>query len=315
MNNERWSPGVYPAIMVPLNSDYSINEKELRNYVEWLLTHEGIKGLVTNGHTGEIYGFSPAERKEVTRIVVDQVKGRVKVIGAVCAEGTLEAIEHAKDQEDAGADAIMLMPAHIWLRFGMKPEVPFEFFKAVAGAIKIGVTVHLYPMSTKCFYPIETLLKMCAEIPNIKALKLGHRDMPTYEKDVRILQEKAPHVILLTCHDENLLSTLIQGLDGALVGFGGCVPELITALAAAARKDDLVEAKKVNQKVAPMATAIYGTGQPSGEAHARMKEVLYQRKVFSSPLMRLPVLPLNQAEKDTVTWALKHGDVKPVNLV
>ena len=92
-----------------------------------------------------------------------------------------------------------------------------------------------------------------------------------------------------------------------MVGFGGCVPELITALVDAARKDDLVAAKKINQRVAPMATAIYGTGQPSGEAHARMKEVLYQRKVFSSSLMRLPVLPLNQAEKDVVTWALKHG--------
>ena len=65
----------------------------------------------------EIYGFNPAERKEVTRIVADQVKGRALVIGAVSSEGTFEAMEHAKDQEEAGADAIMLMPAHIWLRF------------------------------------------------------------------------------------------------------------------------------------------------------------------------------------------------------
>ena len=54
----------------------------------------------------------------------------------------------------------------------MKPEVPVEFFKAVAGAINIGVTVHLYPMATKAFYPVETLLQLC-EIPNLKAIQAG----------------------------------------------------------------------------------------------------------------------------------------------
>lgn len=313
MEKEKWS-GVFPAIQIPLNSDYSVNEKELRNYVDWLLTHKGISGLVVNGHTGEISGWNPAERKMITKIVADQTAGRALVISGVCAEGTFEAIDHAKDAQEAGADGILLMPPHVWLRFGMKPDTPVNFFKAIAEAIKIKIIVHLYPAATKAFFPVETLLKLC-EIPNVAAIKMGTREMGIFEKDVRILKEKAPHVSLISCHDEYLLSTLIQGLDGALVGFAGCVPELITALVAAARKDDLKEAKKVNDKVFPMSSAIYGTGQPSGEAHARMKEALYQRKVFSSPLMRLPLLPLSQEEKDIVTWALEHGEVKPVNLV
>lgn len=87
---------IKPAIMVPLNADYSINEKELRNYVEWLITFKHITGLVTNGHTGEITGFNREERKLVTQIVADRAKGRVRVISGVCAERQLKRLNMQK---------------------------------------------------------------------------------------------------------------------------------------------------------------------------------------------------------------------------
>jgi len=311
--SEKWM-GLNPAIMVPLNDDYSINEKELRNYVEWLITHKHITGLVTNGHTGEITGFDRAERKLVTQIVADQAKGRVRVISGVCAEGTFEAIDHAKDAQEAGADGILLMPPHVWLRFGMKPETPVKFVKDVAAAIDIKIVIHLYPANTKGFYPVQTLLKMC-EIPNVAAIKMGTRDEALYERDIRILKEKAPHIGLWTCHDEYICTSLLPGMDGALIGFCGCVPELINNMYQKVLEGNLKEILKANEPVSKMSAAIYGTGEPTGEAHARMKEVLYQRRIFSLPLMRLPLLPLSQEEKDGVTDAIKMGGVAKVNLV
>lgn len=311
--SEKWM-GLNPAIMVPLNADYSINEKELRNYVEWLITFKHITGLVTNGHTGEITGFNREERKLVTQIVADQAKGRVRVISGVCAEGTFEAIDHAKDAQEAGADGILLMPPHVWLRFGMKPETPVKFVKDVAAAIDIGIVIHLYPANTKGFYPVQTLLKMC-EIPNVKAIKMGTRDEALYERDIRILKEKAPHVGLWTCHDEYICTSLLPGMDGALIGFCGCVPAEINNMYQKVLEGDLKEILKANEPVQKMSAAIYGTGEPTGEAHARMKEVLYQRRIFSLPLMRPPLMPLSQEEKDGVTDALKMGKVEKVNLV
>jgi len=305
--------GLNPAIMVPLNADYSINEKELRNYVEWLITYKHITGLVTNGHTGEISGFNREERKLITKIVADQAKGRVRVISGVCAEGTFEAIDHAKDAQDAGADGILLMPPHVWLRFGMKPETPVKFMQDVAAAIDIKIVVHLYPANTKGFYPVQTLLEL-AKIPNVVAVKMGTRDEALYERDIRIMREKAPHIALWTCHDEYLMTSLIPGLDGALIGFCGCVPELINNLYQKVLEGDLKQIREANEPVSRMSAAIYGTGEPTGEAHARMKEVLYQRGIFSSALMRPPLLPLSQEEKDGVTAAIKMGKVGKIDL-
>jgi 4-hydroxy-tetrahydrodipicolinate synthase len=308
--------GIYPAIMVPLNEDYSINELEFRNYIDWLLkfTGKGIAGLVTNGHTGEISGFSPEERKRITKVAADHAAGRCKIISGVCAEGTFEAIEHAKAAQEVGADGILLMPPHIWLRFGMKQESALKFVQDVGAAIDIKIFIHLYPSNSRAFYPVDLLLEMC-KAPNVVAVKMGTRDIPLYERDIRILREKAPNITLLTCHDENLLSTMIQGVDGALIGFSGCVPELITKLFNAIEEEDLKQAKKVNDKLFAASSAIYGIGQPTGEAHARMKEFLVQRKVFRLPLMRPPLVPLSREEKTKVSKALVDSGVGLVNLV
>lgn len=62
--------------------------------------HEGINGIVVNGHTGEIMTLLPHERAEAVRIAADELKGEIPVISGVSAEGTIEAIRHAKAVEE-----------------------------------------------------------------------------------------------------------------------------------------------------------------------------------------------------------------------
>jgi len=296
----------FAAICIPFNSDYDLNETELRRYVRWLSSLKHMDGLVCNGHTGEITSLSPAERAEVTSVVADETGDKSVIVSGICTEGTLEAIRHARDAKSAGADAILLMPPHIWLRFGMNPEAPYEYFRRVAESVDIDIIIHLYPHITKAFYPVETVLKI-ASLPNVKALKIGTRHMAVYEKDVRILRREAPELRILTCHDEYLLSSMYVGVDGALVGFAGCIPELLADAWQAVLDGDFAKTRELQDKIFPMADAIYGIGQPSGEAHARMKEALYQRGVFSSALMREPVIALPDHDKYKITAALREA--------
>jgi len=300
----RWQ-NIFPATCTPLNEDYSVNEGELRRYVRWLASFELIDGLVCNGHTGEITSFNPEERKRITQIVAGEVGDQVAVISGVSAEGTFEAIDHARDAQEAGAAGILLMPPHTWLRFGMKQEAVIKYFRDVAEAIDIGIIIHLYPFGTKAFYPVETVIEL-ARIPNVKTLKMGTRHMALYERDVRILRRKAPELSILTCMDEFILSSMYVGVDGALIGFGACIPELITEAWKAVKANDFVRTRELQEQIFPMAEAIYGIGEPSGDAHARMKEALKQRGVFSSALMRPPLLPLSEEEKAKVSAAIRN---------
>ena len=135
-----WS-GVFPATLCPFHEDESIDEQGLHRYILDVATVPGVEGVVCNGHTGEIMSLRPAERARVTEIVAGAVReangqtGRaVKVITGVSAEGSHEATDHVIAAREAGADAILLMPPHNWLRFGRSPATAVCFIADVAEA-------------------------------------------------------------------------------------------------------------------------------------------------------------------------------------
>ena len=99
---------IFPAVSVPLNDDYSINEPEFRAYLRWIKTFygKGMDGLVCNGHTGEITGLTRAERKRVVEICAEECGDVMTIISGVNCENTAESIEMAKEAKEAGADGI-----------------------------------------------------------------------------------------------------------------------------------------------------------------------------------------------------------------
>ncbi len=234
--------GVFPATLCPFNKDESIDEPGLRDYMRELALVEGIKGLTCNGHTGEIMALRPNERARVTKIVTEAVANlprRVKVISGVSAEGSLEAIDHALAAKAAGADAILLMPPHHWLRFGRSSQTAVGFFEDVAEGANIPIIVHQYPAWTKAGYTLDEMLEM-VKIPQVVCIKMGTRDMSRWLYDYEKIKEVAPHISILTCHDEYLMPTLLEAGDGALIGFAGFVPELMVQLVHACLEGNLL---------------------------------------------------------------------------
>lgn len=298
-NSRPWS-GVFPATLCPFLDDEkeSIDEDGLRVYIDELARVEGIRGLTCNGHTGEIMSLRPAERNRVTAIVrktVDQANaetGReVKVISGVSAEGSLEAADHARAAGEAGADAILLMPPHHWLRFGRSPETAVGFFQDVAEA-GVDIIVHQYPAWTKAGYSLSEMLEF-VKLPQVVMIKMGTRDMSRWLFDYEQIKAAAPQVSIVTCHDEYLLPSLVEAGDGALIGFAGFAPELMIDLVHACLDGDLARAKEAQRTVAPLARLIYNFGEPGCGAHQRMKVARWLMGKFPSPRFRRPIRPLS----------------------
>lgn len=290
--------GVFAATLCAFREDEAIDEEGLRNYFAELASVEGIKGLVCNGHTGEVMSLRPNERARVTRILTKTLQetsrktGRaVQTVTGVSAEGSLEAIDHALAAKEAGANAILLMPPHHWLRFGRSTETAVGFFADVAAGAQIPIIVHQYPAWTKASYSLKEMLEL-VKIPEVVCIKMGTRDMARWLYDYERLKEAAPNVTILTCHDEFLLPTLLDGADGALIGFAGFAPKLMVDVVHAALDGDLPRAKKAQRTVAPLARIIYNFGEPGCGAHQRMKVARWLMGKFSSPIFRRPVRPL-----------------------
>jgi 4-hydroxy-tetrahydrodipicolinate synthase len=292
--NAPWT-GVYPATLCAFRSDEELDEAGLNQYFGRLAAVAGVRGLTCNGHTGEIMSLRPAERARVTELAYSAIKesnSNIKLISGISAEGSLEAIDHALAAREAGADAILLMPPHHWLRFGRSAETVQGFFEDVAEGSDIPIIVHQYPAWTKAGYSLAEMRQLVS-IPQVVSIKMGTRDMARWLFDYEQLKAVAPEVSIITCHDEFLLPTLLEAADGALIGFAGFVPELMVELVHAALNGDLAGAKKAQQLVAPLARIIYNFGEPGCGAHQRMKMALWLLGEFPSPTFRRPIRPLS----------------------
>lgn len=308
-----WS-GVYPATLCPFHEDQSIDDEGLATYIEELASEPGINGLTCNGHTGEIMSLKPEERHHITQIVsraVDksnkQLGRDVKVITGVSAEGSAEAIEHALAAKEAGADAILLMPPHHWLRFGRSSETAVGFIQDVAQGSGIDIIIHQYPAWTKAGYSLDEMLEMVT-LPEVVMIKMGTRDMSRWLYDYQQLKMAAPQVSIVTCHDEFLLPTLLEGADGALIGFAGFVPKLMVEVVEAALNGEYQRAKEAQKTVEPLSRLVYNFGEPGCGAHQRMKVARWLMGRFPSPHFRLPIRPMKADAIERIREQLRAID-------
>lgn len=297
--------GIIPAIACPFTRNHDIDEPALRRLASWLAAQPGIVAVMTNGHTGEVFSLTPTERAQVTRIVADELRGKLPVISSVVCEGLRDAREHARMAKDAGAQGIDVMPPHHWLRFGLRHGHVIEYFETIA-SVGLDLIAHVYPAWTRASYSTATMAAL-AKLPYVQAFKVGQRDMNKYAADIKAVREADASKAILTCHDEYLLASMVQGVDGALVGFATFIPNLISGLWEAVKAGDLKRAMEIQAIITPLKDAVYGGGEPTGEAHARMKAGMYLAGVIDDPAVRPPTEAPNEAEMAQLRAAVANA--------
>jgi len=299
--------GIIPAISCPFTPDHRIDEAALRKLASWLAGHDGVVAVMTNGHTGEVFSLTPPERAQVTRIVADELKGRLPVISSIVCEGLADAAEHARAAREAGAMALDVMPPHHWLRFGFTPHHALQYFDTIHRAAPgLDLVCHVYPAWTRASYSSQLLADL-ARLPYVHAFQVGQRDMNKYARDIQAIREADASKSILTCHDEYLLASMVQGVDGALVGFATFIPKLIIDLWNAVKAGDLKKAMAVQAMITPLKDAVYGGGEPTGEAHARMKAGMYLAGVLADPTVRPPTERPTEREMEALRAATRQA--------
>jgi len=102
-----------------------------------------------------------------------------------------------------------------------------------------------------------------------------------------------------------LLASMVQGVDGALVGFASLVPGLIHDLLNAVKEGDLHKAQKIQGLIDPIKDAVYGAGEPTGEAHGRMKAAMQSAGILRSATVRPPTHEPTKDELAEIRAAIK----------
>ena len=143
---------------------------------------------------------------------------------------------------------------------------------------------------------------MCEEIPNIRAIKDWCGNLQQHEWHVRTLQSLPRPVNVLSTHSAWLLSSLVLGCNGLLSGSGSVIPDLQSALFRAVRSNDLEEARRINDRIYPLARVFYS--EPWVDMHNRMKEALVLLGRQKRAVVRPPLTKIDDAEIARIRQAL-----------
>src|SRR5438309_8908205 len=295
---------VIPAVLLPFNDDLSIDEKSFRAHLRDVAATKGISAITINAHSTEVASLSFEEQRRVLAIAQDEIGERLPLVNGVWADGSIEAARIARMAVDGGASALLIFPPAPFT-LGQSPEMALAHFKRIADATDLPLIVFQYPLATGQGYPKDTLLRMCEEIPSIRAIKDWIGNVPHHEWHIRTLQNLPRPVNVLTTHSSWLFSSLVLGCNGLLSGSGSVIADLQAKLFRAVQANDLAEAKRLNDRIYPLARVFYS--DPWADMHNRMKEALVLLGRLPRAVVRPPLVKLGRAEIDRIRGALAEA--------
>ena len=293
--------GVIPAVLLPFSDNLGIDEPVFRMHLREVAETSGISAITINAHSTEVASCSFEEQRKVLAIARDEIGDRLPLVNGIWADGSIDAARIAGMATAGGASALLVFPPAPFT-LGQSPAMVLEHFRRIADASDLPIIVFQYPLATGQGYPLDTLLRLCDEIPTIRAIKDWCGNVQQHERHVRILQSLPRPVNVLTTHSAWLLSSLVLGCNGLLSGSGSVIADLQARLFHAVHRNDLAEARQLNDRIDPLARAFYAA--PWSDMHNRMKEALVLLGRLPRAVVRPPLVKLDDAEINQLRLAL-----------
>ncbi len=303
--------GIIPAVVTPMRDDFSVDFSQLKNYINWIKSFDGLGGVAVNMDTGEGMHLSRDEKIKILELWVENVDGKFPVLCGLTTRYTKEAIEEARLIEKIGADAIVVFPIPAYLGQPLLPELPYRYHKAISESV--GLPLVLFQLQTSLLgviYDDETLLKL-ASIKSVIGIKEASADALKFVQTVSVLRNSGRKISILTGNDDFILESFILGADGALIGFGTLAVAEQIEMFEAVRRKNYNRAFEIYAKIKPLEAVIFAP--PVRDYRARIKEALRMLGVLKTSFVRPPLLPVSAYDRRKVKKALKNLGYKLKN--
>lgn len=274
------------AIITPFDDEGKINFAALKKLTEHLLS-TGSKGFVIGGTTGETPTLSEAEKLELYQKFVDIVAGRVPIIAGAGSNNTAGTIDFIK--KIAKIDGIDM--ALVVVPYYNKPNQRgmIAHFETVAENSPLPIMIYNIPGRTGVLMEKETVVQL-SKNKNI----YGVKQCNTLEDLEYIVEHTDDNFEVYSGEDAQALFAKVIGASGVISVashiYGNEMSEMYKSL----EDGDYQIAGKIQRQLTPKMNALFMYPSPSP-----VKAAL-NRLGFSVGGCRLPILPLNEAEKEIV---------------
>ena len=284
--------GIIPAVITPLTAEEKFNEKAMRKLINHLIDG-GVHGLFVTGTTGEFYGLTPEEKREILLVTMDETRGRVPVYAGTNGITTRESVMLTQLAEECKVDAVsVLTPMFIT----PNQEQLIKHYKSVAENTSLPVVLYNNPPKTGVNIAASTVAKL-AEISNIVSVKDSSGDLTLTADYIRLTKGRNDFSVLVG-RDTLIYGALCYGAVGSIAACANVAPRLCADIYDKYMAGDLAGSLNAQFALAPLRSAF-----AIGTFPAVIKESLALMGIEAGPCME-PAGPMSHSEREQLSKVL-----------
>lgn len=229
--------GLLSFPITDFDANGQFDEQSYRERLTWFIRHD-ISAVFVAGGTGEFFNLTLEEYRQIVRVAVEVVDGKLPVI-ASAGLSVKAGKEFATAAEEAGADGILLMPPYL-------TECPqdglVEYARQISDATNINVIYYNRGNGILNAGSVQVLADAC---PNLIGLKDGKGDIQALNKIIKTVGDRLVYVGGVPTAEifaEAYLSIGVNTYSSAVFNF---VPDMAVTFYKALRQGDKDTVKNI----------------------------------------------------------------------
>lgn len=288
----------YVALVTCFNDDETINYEATRAQVRRQLAAGN--NILCAGTNGDFSALMFGEKIKLTETVVDEVRGRVKVIVNAGMPATFETIALAREFDRIGVDGIAVITPFF---IECTQDGLIRHFTSVADAVNAPVYLYDIPARTQNHIEPQTARVLAAH-GNIAGIKDSGGKQETLEAYLAVSREVSRFEVY-SGPDHLVHWAMRNGAAGCISGLGNVMPDVLARIVSSFSAGDSESAAAAQEIYANFRKDLYALGYPP----AMVKRALWVMD-HSVGASRQPALLPNPAQDAKIRDLLvKYGRI------
>ncbi len=289
--------GMGVALITPFKEDGSVDYQALIRMVDHLVQN-GADFLCVLGTTAETPTLTTEEKKEITRLVVERVNGRIPIMLGCGGNNTQAVIDSLKNDDFTGIDAILSV-----VPYYNKPsqEGIYQHYKAIAESTELPIVLYNVPGRTGVNMTAETTLRIARDFKNVIAIKEASGNITQMDD---IIKNKPENFDVISGDDGITFPLITLGAVGVISVIGNAFPKEFSRMTRLALQGDYANALKIHHSFTELFSLLFVDGNPAG-----VKAMLNAMGMIEKRL-RLPLVPTRITTFEKMRQILQELHIK-----
>lgn len=293
MNPTSTYQGIFPPMITPLNSDFSLDVAHTEKIIEHLIDG-GVHGIFILGTTGESASVSPDVKSDLIRLTCKKVNGRVPVLVGITECSFVQSLDLASIAYESRASALVAAPPFY---INIDQDELVNYYQKLADAVKLPLFLYDMPSHTKVNIAVESAVKLSAH-PNIIGLKDSSGNKDKFQALCEAFKDNQDFRLFIG-PEEMLAEILEMGGHGGVCGGGNLFPKLYVSLYEAFQKKNTEKVQNLHEAIMFLSQNIYTNGTYKSSYLRGLKASLSFEDLCQD-ILALPLYSYSSTEKEAL---------------